>query len=142
MKVGIVITATAFTGVAIALATPAPAEDPALNGTYTAVWTSPSGSVSYQWDIDTACDADGCVAHVRNPDDGWTADLLYSGGQWVAKHHMPDAISCADGRTVAGTQTVTLEHASLTGSAIAVADGAGCGDGAVPPSSISLTKVG
>lgn len=106
---GMLLTATAVT------APPARAADTwALNGTYTATsngeWARTNDvfhderSVRAIWTISSQCSYPTECTGTVTSDQGWTAPIYQTGGEWYVKHIVPDWIPCPDGTTADGFQ--------------------------------------
>lgn len=85
-----------------------------LNGTYTATsngeWARTNDvfhdekSVRALWTITSQCSYPTECTGTVSSDQGWTAPVYQTGGEWYVKHIVPKWIPCADGSTADGYQ--------------------------------------
>lgn len=108
------LTGTALVGALLA-APPAQAADKwSLNGVYTATsngeWARTNDvfhderSVRALWTIASQCSYPTECTGTVTSDQGWTAPIYQTGGEWYVKHVVPNWIPCPDGSTAPGLQ--------------------------------------
>ena len=100
--------AMAITAVAAGLASPALADPPLLNGTYS------GGDVLNLWTIATTCGTAGCAGSVSS-NQGWTVPATLVNGMWAFKITKPDGAICDDGSYAPAYISLTLDPATLAG---------------------------
>lgn len=113
MRGGVIAAAALLVGVAVAPPVHASA-DWALNGTFTATsngeWARTNDvfqkqqSVRAVWTVSSECSyPTECTGSVSS-NQGWTATIYQTGGEWYVKHVVPQWIRCPDGSTADGLQ--------------------------------------
>lgn len=106
---------TASLAAGIAIAAPAAAADKwSLNGTFTATsngeWSRTNDrfrdqhSVRAIWTVESQCSYPTECTGTVSSDQGWTAPIYQTGGEWYVKHIVPRWIPCQDGSTADGLQ--------------------------------------
>lgn len=121
---GVVIAATALIA-GVAVAPPAHAAEWALNGTFTATsngeWARSNdifhkqNSVRAIWTISSQCSyPTECTGSVTS-DQGWTAPIYQTGGEWYVKHVVPQWIPCPDGSSADGFQIFRFKRMTPDG---------------------------
>ena len=106
-------TAALLAGVAVAA--PAHGADKwALNGTFTATsngeWARSNDifrkqpSVRAIWTVSSQCSYPTECTGTVTSDQGWTAPIYQTGGEWYVKHVVPKWMPCPDGSTADGYQ--------------------------------------
>ncbi|MCW1960028.1 MAG: hypothetical protein KIH64_016070 [Mycobacterium sp.] len=111
----------------VATATPSLAADKwSLNGTYTATsngeWAKSNdifhnqASVRATWIIESQCSYPTECTGTVTSDQGWTAPIYQTGGEWYVKHVVPRWIPCADGSTADGFQVFRFKAMTPDGS--------------------------
>ncbi len=99
----------------VAAAPAAPASDKwALNGTFTATsngeWARTNDvfhderSVRAIWTISSQCSYPTECTGTVTSDQGWTAPIYQTGGEWYVKHVVPNWMPCPDGTASDGLQ--------------------------------------
>ena len=99
----------------VALAAPAHASDEwALNGTFTATsngeWARTNDifrderSVRAIWTVSSQCSYPTECTGTVTSDQGWTAPIYQTGGEWYVKHVVPKWMPCPDGSAADGYQ--------------------------------------
>ena len=95
-----------------------PGDGIALNGTYTAfsdgVWAKTNDSyhdersVTQTWTITSTCSTyQECTGRVTS-DQGWSADMIYTSGNWRVRRTVDNWEPCIDGTATPGEQTFTF----------------------------------
>lgn len=109
------------------LAAPANASaDWALNGTFTATsngeWARTNdvfrneNSIRAVWTVTSQCSyPTECTGSVTS-NQGWTAPIYQTGGEWYVKHIVPQWIRCPDGSTADGLQIFRFKAMTPDGS--------------------------
>jgi hypothetical protein len=118
-------------GVAVTLAagsapTAAADDDWALNGTYTATsngeWSRTNDvfhtlpSVRAIWTVASQCSYPTECTGTVSSNQGWTAPIYQTGGEWYVKHIVPRWIPCQDGSTADGLQVFRFKAMTADGS--------------------------
>ncbi|MEI7914286.1 MAG: hypothetical protein WCH82_06020 [Mycobacteriaceae bacterium] len=114
---------------AVVLAPPAQAADNwALNGTYTATsngeWARNNDvfhderSVRAIWTITSRCSYPTECTGTVTSDQGWTAPIYQTGGEWYVKHVVPRWMPCYDGSTADGYQVFRFKAVTPDGDMI------------------------
>jgi len=118
-------------GVASALTVgPAPVaaanDDGALNGTFTATsngeWSRTNDvfhnlpSVRAIWTVASQCSYPTECTGTVSSNQGWTAPIYQTGGEWYVKHIVPQWIPCQDGSTADGLQVFRFKAMTADGS--------------------------
>lgn len=121
---GVVIAATALIA-GVAVAPPAHAAEWALNGTFTATsngeWARTNDvfhderSVRAIWTISSVCSYPTECTGTVTSDQGWTAPIYQTGGEWYVKHVVPHWIPCQDGSTADGYQVFRFKRMTPDG---------------------------
>ena len=98
----------------------------ALNGTYTATsngqWARNNDvfhderSVRATWTITSQCSYPTECTGTVSSDQGWTAPIYQTSGEWYVKHIVPKWIPCADGSTADGLQVFRFKAMTPDGS--------------------------
>ncbi len=99
----------------VAVAAPAHGADKwALNGTFTATsngeWARSNDifrkqrSVRAIWTVSSQCSYPTECTGTVTSDQGWTAPIYQTGGEWYVKHVVPKWMPCPDGSTADGYQ--------------------------------------
>ncbi len=111
---------------ALVVASPAAANTWSLNGTYTATsngeWAKSNdilhkqASVRAVWTIDSQCSYPTECTGTVTSNQGWTAPIYQTGGEWYVKHVVPRWIPCADGSTADGLQVFRFKAMTADGS--------------------------
>ena len=122
---GVVIAATALIA-GFAVAVPAHADASwALNGTFTATsngeWARSNdifheqNSVRAIWTISSVCSYPTECTGTVTSDQGWTAPIYQTGGEWYVKHVVPQWIPCQDGSAADGFQVFRFKRMTPDG---------------------------
>lgn len=121
---GVVIAAIALIA-GIAVAPPARAAEWALNGTFTATsngeWARSNDifhkqqSVRAIWTISSQCSYPTECTGTVSSDQGWTAPIYQTGGEWYVKHVVPQWIPCQDGSKADGFQIFRFKRMTPDG---------------------------
>jgi len=111
-------------GVAVAAPSYASAEW-ALNGTFTATsngeWARTNDvfrteqSVRAIWTITSQCSYPTECTGTVTSDQGWTAPIYQTGGEWYVKHVVPRWMPCPDGSTADGYQVFRFKRMTADG---------------------------
>ena len=112
--------------VGVAAPTPARASaDWALNGTFTATsngeWARSNDvfhdqqSVRATWTISSECSYPTECTGTVTSDQGWTAPIYQTGGEWYVKHIVPQWIPCQDGPPADGFQVFRFKRMTADG---------------------------
>ena len=119
---GVMIAATAAVIAGLAVAPPAHAADWALNGTFTATsngeWARSNDifhdqkSVRAIWTVSSVCSYPTECSGTVTSDQGWTAPIYQTGGEWYVKHVVPQWIPCQDGSVISPSNTLIGEDAT------------------------------
>lgn len=110
----------------IATAAPAEAADRwSLNGTYTATsngeWSKTNDvfrnqvSVRALWTVSSECSYPTECTGTVTSNQGWTAPIYQTGGEWYVKHIVPQWIPCADGSSADGFQVFRFKPMTAAG---------------------------
>jgi hypothetical protein len=121
---GVVIAATVLIA-GIAVAPPAHAAEWALNGTFTATsngeWARSNdifhkqNSVRAIWTVSSKCSYPTECTGTVTSDQGWTAPIYQTSGEWYVKHVVPQWIPCPDGSTADGFQIFRFKRMTPDG---------------------------
>ena len=113
------LTAALLSGAAAAAPARASAEW-ALNGTFTATsngeWSRSNDifvdqiSVRAIWTVSSQCSYPTECTGTVTSDQGWTAPIYQTSGEWYVKHVVPQWIPCADGSTADGFQVFRFKR--------------------------------
>ncbi len=108
------LAATTLVGVITAAPPAAAADSWALNGTFTATsngeWARTNDvfhderSVRALWTISSQCSYPTECTGTVTSDQGWTAPIYQTGGEWYVKHVVPNWMPCPDGTASDGLQ--------------------------------------
>jgi hypothetical protein len=120
----------------IALAAPATADPPLLNGVYGAT----NGDPYNVWTIATSCGPAGCSGTVAS-NQGWTTPTTLTGGRWVFTVSKPGGLTCDDGHYEPATVSMTVDPVTLAG-VMASDSNYGCAGGVLTQSPFQLAKLG
>ena len=112
---------------AVTVASPAVAADRwALNGTYTATsngeWAKSNDifhdqvSVRAVWTIESQCSYPTECTGTVTSNQGWTAPIYQTSGEWYVKHIVPRWIPCPDGSAADGLQVFRFKAMTPDGS--------------------------
>lgn len=129
-----VVAVPAVTGVA--LAGPAAADPPLLNGVY----GSADGDPYNVWTIATNCGAAGCTGTVAS-NQGWTTRTTLTGGRWVFTMSKPGGLTCSDGHYEPAVVTMSVDPVTL-GGVMTSDSNYGCAGGVLTQSPFQLQKIG
>jgi len=98
----------------------------ALNGTFTATsngeWARSNdifhkqSSVRAVWTVSSQCSYPTECTGTVTSDQGWTAPIYQTSGEWYVKHVVPRWIPCADGSTADGLQVFRFRAMTPDGS--------------------------
>lgn len=121
---GVVIAAAALIA-GVAVAPPARAAEWALNGTFTATsngeWARSNdifhqqNSVRAIWTVSSVCSYPTECTGTVTSDQGWTAPIYQTGGEWYVKHIVPHWIPCPDGSSADGLQVFRFKRMTPAG---------------------------
>lgn len=102
------------------------AGDGSLNGTYTATsngeWAKSNDifhdqvSVRAIWTVESQCSYPTECTGTVTSNQGWTAPIYQTGGEWYVKHVVPRWIPCPDGSTADGFQVFRFKAMTPDGS--------------------------
>ncbi len=106
---------------AVTVAAPAHAVDKwSLNGTFTATsngeWARTNDvfhkelSVRAIWTVSSQCSYPTECTGTVTSDQGWTAPIYQTGGEWYVKHVVPNWMPCPDGSTADGFQVFRFKR--------------------------------
>lgn len=121
---------------ALALAVPAAADSPMLNGSYQVV----GGDDELVATVASTCGTEGCTASVVS-NVGWTSTATLTGGRWNFTVTKPDGVVCGDGSYAPVSMMYSVDPATLTGTLTADSNG-DCPGGQVTSAAFRLVKVG
>jgi hypothetical protein len=120
----VLIAATAVIA-GVAVAPPVHAAEWALNGTFTATsngeWARSNDifhdqkSVRAIWTVSSVCSYPTECSGTVTSDQGWTAPIYQTGGEWYVKHVVPQWIPCQDGSAADGFQVFRFKRMTLDG---------------------------
>lgn len=121
-----VLTAAAAVIVGLTGVPPAQADASwALNGTFTATsngeWARTNDvfhderSVRAIWTITSQCSYPSECTGTVTSDQGWTAPIYQTGGEWYVKHIVPHWMPCPDGSTADGFQVFRFKKMTIDG---------------------------
>lgn len=121
-----VLTAAAAVIVGLTVVPPAQADASwALNGTFTATsngeWARTNDvfhderSVRAIWTITSQCSYPSECTGTVTSDQGWTAPIYQTGGEWYVKHIVPHWMPCPDGSTADGFQVFRFKKMTIDG---------------------------
>lgn len=109
-----VVAITVLVGGVVAAAPALAADQWALNGTFTATsngeWARTNDvfhnerSVRALWTISSQCSYPTECTGTVTSDQGWTAPIYQTGGEWYVKHVVPNWMPCPDGTASDGLQ--------------------------------------
>lgn len=119
----------------LALAAPAQADPPLLNGSYTEVGGDPLDI----WTFGTNCGATGCAGTVASTK-GWTTTAASTNGLWAFTISKPGGLICDDGSYQPAVASVSVDPVTLQG-VLSSDSNFGCEGGAVTRTPIQLQKV-
>ena len=113
-------------GVGIAVAGPAHGADNwALNGTFTATsngeWSRTNDrfrelpSVRAIWTISSQCSYPTECTGTVTSNQGWSAPIYQTGGEWYVKHVVPRWVPCQDGSAADGLQVFRFKAMTVDG---------------------------
>lgn len=121
---GVVIAATVLIA-GVAVSPPAHAAEWALNGTFTATsngeWAKSNdvfhnqASVRALWTISSECSYPTECTGTVTSDQGWTAPIYQTGGEWYVKHIVPQWMQCQDGPAADGFQVFRFKRMTSNG---------------------------
>jgi len=119
----------------VALASPAAADPPLLNGTY----GSSDGDPYNVWTIATSCGPTGCAGTVTS-NAGWSTPTTFSGGRWNFTVSKPGGLTCDDGHYEPAVVSMSVDPATLAG-VLSSDSNFGCAGGIVTQSPFQLQKL-
>ena len=109
----------------VAVAPPAHAAEWGLNGTFTATSTGEwarsndifhnQQSVRAIWTISSECSYPTECTGTVTSDQGWTAPIYQTGGEWYVKHVVPQWIPCQNGPAADGYQVFRFKRMTSGG---------------------------
>ncbi|MFN8071089.1 MAG: hypothetical protein U0R66_04675 [Mycobacterium sp.] len=121
---GVVIAATALIA-GVAVAPPAHAAEWALNGTFTATsngeWARTNdifhneAVVRAVWTVSSVCSYPTECTGTVSSNQGWSAPIYQTGGEWYVKHVVPQWMPCPDGSTADGFQVFRFKRMTPDG---------------------------
>ena len=121
---GVVIAATVLIA-GVAVAPPAHAAEWALNGTFTATsngeWARSNDvfheqqSVRATWTISSECSYPTECTGTVTSDQGWTAPIYQTSGEWYVKHIVPQWMPCQVGPPADGFQVFRFKRMTPNG---------------------------
>ena len=124
MRGVVMIAATALVA-GVAVAPSAHAAEWALNGTFTATsngeWAKSNDifhqqqSVRAIWTISSECSYPTECTGTVTSNQGWTAPIYQTGGEWYVKHVVPQWIPCPDGSAADGFQVFRFKRMTPSG---------------------------
>ncbi|MEU0496860.1 hypothetical protein [Mycobacterium sp. NPDC006124] len=126
--------AAAIIAAAVGTASPAHADPPALNGTYS------GGDVLNLWTFATTCDPTGCTGSVSS-NQGWTVPATFADGMWNFKITKPDGAICSDGSYAPAFISLALDPTTLAGT-ITTDSNYDCPGGTLTQAPFQLHRVG
>jgi hypothetical protein len=121
---------------AVALAVPAQAQPPLLNGAY----NEAGGDPLNVWTFATTCGLTGCTGTVSS-NTGWTAPVAFTDGRWTFTVSKPGGLICDDGTYQPAVSTISVDPGTLGGD-LSSDSNYGCSGGTVSHTPIQLVKVG
>ena len=130
----VLATAAAVMAVAVGVASPAFADPPTINGTYS------GGDVLNLWTIATTCDPMGCTGTVSS-NQGWTVPATLVDGMWNFKITKPDGAICSDGSYAPAFISLALDPVTLAGT-ITTDSNYDCPGGTLSQAPFQLHRVG
>ncbi|TLH49786.1 hypothetical protein C1S81_23285 [Mycolicibacterium neoaurum] len=95
---------------ALALAAPAQAAPPLLNGSYSGA----EGDPDNVWVVASTCDPSGCTGTVSS-NQGWSTPMTLVGGIWNFSVTKPDGFICPDGSYAPAIVHMTVDPVTLGG---------------------------
>lgn len=105
--------------VGMALAVPAQAEPPLLNGSFSGA----EGDPENVWNIASNCGSAGCAGTVSS-NQGWTSPMTLANGIWYFSVTKPDGFICPDGSFQPAVISMEVDPATLRGILSADSNGA------------------
>lgn len=118
-------TATLLSAGIVAAAPAHSSETWALNGTFTATsngeWAKKNDifynqySVRAIWTISSECSYPTECTGTVTSNQGWTAPIYQTGGEWYVKHVVPRWVPCPDGSTADGFQVFRFKRMTADG---------------------------
>ena len=123
MRAALIAAVALIAGVAVA--PPANAAEWAINGTFTATsngeWARTNDvlheelSVRAIWTISSECSYPTECTGTVSSDQGWSAPIYQTGGEWYVKHVVPQWMPCPDGSAADGFQVFRFKRMTPDG---------------------------